>query len=490
MANLADLSANYLDKFERELFVGYERIGGDIVTLLDLTPRDFQDNEMFPLSADKTWWLPSNYKRNPFTMNIQEFPFRGPTGFGQRFTFDMKSVGCGDLLLNTFIQIELDHWLDDTSLMRLESGNYEISSQSTQWAYAESLGSVIIEKAEFMVGDTAIETIDGDFLNVCSFLGDSNTQYGISIDGLGSSPSTQTKPFPTQDRTLYIPLPFFYSRIRLKEAFPLLACKEGSVKIHITLRPFHECVRILRSRRNCITDTPLNTEFILRAVNNIIPSTTITSSRTPPNFKTITLITHAAHTDGDIRQRILRNPFEVLRRDIATFYFEEPMKYMINKSSSDTITVQLPLEVNHPMEEIIWFLRRKGANVQSEWANYSAVLSQEYDSVYNPKTPLLKSASIQLNGVEIINADEQYFRSHLAKKYNSGTSYFKYVYGHSFSSKATHQPTGTLNASKLQSVRLTLHVAALADTWEIKVFVKTLQWIRFQNGMGNPMFQN
>jgi hypothetical protein len=166
------------------------------------------------------------------------------------------------------------------------------------------------------------------------------------------------------------------------------------------------------------------------------------------------------------------------------------MKYMINKSSFDTITVQLPLEINHPMEEIVWFLRRKGANVQSEWTNYSAVLSQDYDSVYNPKTPLLKSASIQLNGVEIINADEQYFRSHLAKKYTSGASYFKYVYGHSFSSKNTHQPTGTLNASKLQSVRLTLHVAALADTWEIKVFVKTLQWIRFQNGMGNPMFQN
>ena len=61
MGTLTDLSANYLDNFERELFVGYERAGGDIVTLLDLTPRDFQDNEYFPLGAEKTWWLPKGH---------------------------------------------------------------------------------------------------------------------------------------------------------------------------------------------------------------------------------------------------------------------------------------------------------------------------------------------------------------------------------------------------------------------------------------------
>ena len=47
----------------------FERSGGDITTLLDLTPRDFQDNHMFPLSADKTWWLPDSTRRlDPFSI--------------------------------------------------------------------------------------------------------------------------------------------------------------------------------------------------------------------------------------------------------------------------------------------------------------------------------------------------------------------------------------------------------------------------------------
>jgi hypothetical protein len=488
MGTLTDLSANYLDTFERELFVGYERAGGDIVTLLDLTPRDFQDNEYFPLSAEKTWWLPKNQTLNPFSLSVQEFPFRGPTAFGQRFTFDVKSVGCGDLLLNTVLQIELGHWLDETTLMRLESGKYHIASDF--WAYAQSLGSVIIEKAELEIGDSTIETIDGDFLNVFFNLQDMNAQFGIGQDGLGTSQPTQQRPFPTQDRTLYIPLPFFFNRIQLKEALPLLACKEGSIRIHVTLRPFHECIQNLSSPRPCVTDTPLGLESTL--TNIMTPFLqNITAQNTIPIFKTIKLVTQAANTDGDIRQRILRTPFEILRRDVSTFSFEEPLKYATNKTSSDTITVQLPLEVNHPMEEFFWFIRRKGTANQSEWTNYSAVLRSEADPIYNPHIPLLKSASIQFNGVEIVNADEQFFRSHLAKKHDVTAAYKNYIYGYSFATNPAHQPSGTLNASRLQTIRLTLNIAFLPnDMWEIKVFVTTLQWLRFQNGMANPMFQN
>lgn len=492
MGTLTDLSANYLDNFERELFVGYERAGGDIVTLLDLTPRDFQDNEYFPLSAEKTWWLPKNQKLNPFSISIQEFPFRGPTAFGQRFTFDLKSVGCGDLLMNTILQIELGHWLDDTTLLRLESGKYTITSDF--WAYARSLGSVIVEKAELEIGDSTIETIDGDFLNMAFSLEDMNAQFGIGIDGLGKqqpTQSTQSRPFPTQDRTLYIPLPFFFSRIKLKEALPLLACREGSVRIHITLRPFHECIQNITSPRPCVTDTPLSSETTITSyLNSVQQTTTVKALATIPQFKTIKLITQAANTDGEMRQKILRTPFEILRRDVSTFYFEEPLKYATNKTSSDTITIQLPLELNHPMEEFAWFIRRKGTANQSEWTNYSAVLASE-ESIYNPPAPLLKSASIQFNGVEIVNANEQFFRSHLAKRYDSSVAYKRYMYGYSFASSVGHQPSGTLNASRLQTIRLNLEVSAVVgDTWEVKVFVTTLQWLRFQNGMANPMFQN
>jgi hypothetical protein len=476
---------------------GFTRPRGDIVTLLDLAPRDMQDNTFNPLSADKTWWLPQDRRIHPFTMCIQQFPFRGPTGFGQRFTFDLKSVSCGDLLFNTVLQIDLDHWLNETDIMRLEGGRYTTSDPSI-WFYANSLGTVILEKAEFEVNDQTIETIDGDFLNVASLLQDLNSQFGLATDGLGRQPlatllhSQANKPFPTQGKSLFIPLPFFFSRIKL-QGFPLLACKEGSVRIHIHLRPFHECVRTLAGRRLSCNDTPLGKSFTVKSRDGL--NETIISTDVIPQFKGIQLITHAAHTDTSIRQKILRKPFENLIRCVATFHFAEPLKYLINKVS-ETIQIQLPLEVNNPIEEIIWFVRRKATANNNEWTNYSATMSAELDPVYNPMRPLLHSASIQFNGLDIIKGEEQWFRRHIALKHPGGAaSYENYIYGYSFSQNpGAFQPSGTVNASRLQSVRLTLGITpptgAYELEWEVKVFVIGLQWLRFQEGLTNLMYMD
>jgi hypothetical protein len=459
-----------------------------------------QDNTFTPLSADKTWWLPSDRRIHPFTMCVQQFPFRGPTGFGQRFTFDLRSVSCGDLLFNTVLQIDLGHWLNDTDIMRLEGGKYT-TTDPNMWFYANSLGTVILEKAEFEVNDQTIETVDGDFLNVASLLfQDMNSQYGMAADGLGREPlstllrSPANKPFPTQGKSLFIPLPFFFSRNKL-QGFPLLACKEGSVRIHIHLRPFHECVRTLAGRRMNCKDTPLGKTFSVKFNQEIETDDIIIASETVPQFKCIQLITHAAHTDTTIRQKILRKPFETLIRCVSIFHFDEPLKYILNKTASDTIQIQLPLEVNNPIEQIIWFVRRKAVENNNEWTNYSATMSAELDPVYNPLRPLLQSASIQFNGIDIVKDDEAWFRRHISLKNPGGAAaYENYIYGYSFSQNPrAFQPSGTANASRLQSVRLTLGITPPTTyevDWEVKVFVIGLQWLRFQQGLTNLMYMD
>ena len=488
--------------------IGFSRPGGDITTLLDLTPRDVQDNEFTPLNAEQTFWLPDQTRRlRPFSLTIQPFPFRGPTAFGQRFTFDLGSVTCGDMLQSAVVQIDLGHWLSDTAILRFQAGTYDYPTRDgnyvdSPWFYANSLGSVILQKAEFEVDDQTLEVLDGDFLNTTSLLfQDINSQYGFAADGLGRIPLTQlnatpvAKPYPTPSGTLFIPLPFFFQRTRLQECFPLLACKEKTVRIHITLRPFAECVRKLSGRRSACDETPLNKSFaVINTQGNLNIEETLTTSIAEPKFKNLQLITYAYHTNGLMRTRILRDPFEIMTRVVNTFDFSEPLKYLTNKTSSDRIQVQLPLETNHPMEEIIWFVRRKATANNNEWTNYSAVTTSEYDPVYNPFRPLLVQAQIQLNGVELVKAEEQWFRQHISKKHKGGAAaYFSYLYGYSFAKHpAEHQPSGTANASRLQSVRLTLDIAppggSYEQDWEVKVFVISLQWFRFQDGICNRMF--
>lgn len=477
---------------------------GDITTLLDLAPRDTQDNEYTPLSAEKTWWLPKKNRTRPFSLSVQQFPVRGPAAFGQRFAFDLGSVTSGDILFNTVLQIELGHWFDETTLMRFDAGTlhletpYEGKYGQDIWLYANSLGSVILEKASLEIGDQVIEEVDGDFLKVASLLmSDPNNHYGVAVDGLGARPLKQAihSLFPNQNRSIFVPIPFFFQRSKLEESLPLLACRDGTIRINITLRPFSECVRRVFGRRNTCTDTPLNKSLLLFKGYLFDREEIFTNtSTTIPQFKKVQLITYGANLDGTIRNNILRDPFESMIRVCNTFTFSEPLKYSTNKTASDVIQVQLPLEVNDPVEEIIWFIRRKATHNNNEWTNYSAVTEIEYDPIYNPLRPLLHKAAIQLNGTEIIYKEEQWFRQHIALAHKGGgASYESFIYGYSFATHpAQHQPSGTINASRLQSIRLTLDVGVpggrYEQDWEVKAFVISLQWLRFQNGLANKMF--
>jgi hypothetical protein len=107
---------------------------------------------------------------------------------------------------------------------------------------------------------------------------------------------------------------------------------------------------------------------------------------------------------------------------------------------------------------------------------------------------LLVSAKIQANGIEIIQKDESWFRSHISRAHRGGkVAYDAHIYGYSFArNPGEHNPTGSINASRLNSLRLTLDVKApggSSDTeWEVHVYVFAFQWLRFENGLCSKVF--
>lgn len=504
---------------------------GDITTLLDLTPRDEQDAEFTPLDTERTWWQPDTERRlHPFTMSLQNFPLRGPAAWGQRVTFDLGSVSCGDILLGTVLQLQLSHWFPPAIVQGFL--NQTLATQyknlGDSWHYANSIGSILVARAELEIGDTTIEIIDSDSISIVSALWPSlNTITGIATDGYGRVPSIYLqgtsatrvptrfqpanipseefwapRPFPTQDGTVLVPLPFFFSRVRLQEGLPLLSIREGDARIHITFRDFHDCVRQLRGYRDACDSTPLGSQLPLYDISPenpisfpVAPAQAIT---VPPPFQTVQLLTYAANVHGSVRQALLRQPHEILFRELRAFHFAEPLSYTVSARTADTIAVQLPLDLNHPVEELVWFVRRKAVSINNEWTNFGSVLARDIDPVFNPQTPLLHSAKIQINGVDIVEGDEAWFRRHIAEAHKGGAlAYESYIYGYSFSKMpGAHQPNGTVNMSRTSSVRLLLDVrpptALHGETmeWEVKVFVIGCQWLRFQNGIANRMFMS
>ena len=477
---------------------GLKRPAGDITTLIDLAPRDRQDNDFFPLQTQETWFTRDPERRlMPSVPVVADFPFRGPAAFGQRFTFDIGSIPCGDVLTGCAIQIRLSHWLDLTTQLAIQTGTLAYENPLDAWFYCNSLGTALIEKAELEIDGVTIEELDGDFCNAWSLLAaDYNTQIGVALDHLGkvSVPKLLSWPptriFPTEDGILHCSLPFFFSRVKYQEALPMIAMKEGLARIHVTFRPFTEVLRQARGFRDSCTSTPTGTT--LQFVDTTVPflrPVPIAAVISDPGLDSVRLITFGSILDGKMREAMMRHPFEVLHRLLQTFYFAEPLKYTIAKTGVDRVRVQLPLEANHPLEEIVWFVRRKDVLLNNEWTNYSSVLEKEYDATYNAPEPLLISAAIQVNGVTLVEAEEGYFRELGARTHHGGIAPYKaFVYCYPFARHPSeHQPSGTLNASRVQSLRLVLDVKGGAE-WEVKVFCLGLNWLRFQNGLANKMF--
>jgi len=483
--------------------LGGKRPLGDSTTVLDLADRDEMDDDIFPMSSEKSWFTRNSERRTlNYSSVIQEFIAKGSTSFGGRLVFELGSVKACDLLFSVALQIRLGHWFPPSIVEQIQNGLLTYANPEEAWFYANSLGSCLISKAEFLLEDQVLETVDGNFANLFGLLfTDVNTQFGVGVDANGrvGIPDLINWPdnrvFPTSNGFISCILPFSFQRIRLRNGFPLISCKEGTVRVAITLRPFSECVRIASGIRATCNDTPLGKSFVFD-VQGGGPQQTIVASSVVPEFQDARLVTYGMLLDGKLRQAALKAPFDRLFREIQPFSFTEPAKYVVNVPAKGVVRLQLPLEVNGPLEEILWFIRRKAVSVNNEWTNYSNRLESEYNPITGPFQSMLVHGSLQVNGIPLIEAEGDYFRRDAAKRHKGGVvAYNNFIYGYCFAiAPGLQNPSGWMNASRSSDVRLRLDIRPPGGNedleFEVVVYCISLNWVRFENGIANKVFSS
>jgi hypothetical protein len=111
------------------------------------------------------------------------------------------------------------------------------------------------------------------------------------------------------------------------------------------------------------------------------------------------VITYCGLVDGSVRDAYIQKPFEQLTRLVTWSHFDEPYKFLASKTNSDTdtIDISLPLELNHPTQEIIWVFRRKGVAINNEWANFTPLVETQRNPIRVPKEWLVY-ATLRVNG--------------------------------------------------------------------------------------------
>jgi len=489
---------------------------GDVTTVLDLASRNAQDDYFFPIDSANSWFHRAPYTSYPATMSHQEFTHKGTANWGGRLTFELGALQMGDLLQSVGLQIRLGHWYSEAVRAGMADGTYVVDLSSNPWTYVNSLGTSIIEYAAFEVGDQTIEYLDGAFVKAYSALiPDANMLFGFSTDGYGitslanvannTAMMNPNRPFPTQDGVYFCLLPFSFMRTRQKEVFPLVACAEGSVRVHVQLRNFADCVRSSQGFRESCTSTPLGltTNFFIPALDT---SAQFINSTVIPPIQDFRVLTYTALVSDAVRSAYIHKPFEQLTKFSSRFYFDEPYKYLTNKTNanSDTIEISLPLELNHPTQEIFWVFRRKAANINNEWFNYAPIVETQYNPVSVPMG-WLTYATLRVNGLVVEQAPGEWWRQSIAKHHKGGwNAWASYLYGYSFAiDPDIHQPTGSINMSRSSSIRLDLKVkvpqgvpvpsgfdADVSQGWEVFVYAIHLNWLRFENGICQKLFED
>lgn len=469
---------------------------GEIKKLVSLVDRTAFDEFLYPANEKNTKFQPTAKPYHVFSHETLVLPLSGRPDWGQRMTFTMPYPWQGDFLTSITLRIKPASWYNGTQLRHIgnELGDFVPIQPQTMWIWAQNLGSSAIQFVEMEVNGVIVESFSGDWINVYNktHLNDSEALGVDDATGSYTSPTLQNI-YASEDGYIYCPLPFWFSKY-LNAAFPLLSCSQlCPVRFHVTLRPFDEVIRkIAVPKEPC--ELPMGVEFDIRDYNfpfTKIRTLTIDSSR--PGLEEVDVLCEMAHVDGELRKTYIESPHEILMYPVVETVFSEPLKYVVNTTSKDTIRIQLPIVANGPIKQLLFFVRRKAVAKYNEWSNYGAVLTGEIDPVWNPDRPLLERAQLQVGAALWADEDERWWRSTSNLIMPGGIrGYGNYIYGYSFANNPSEfSPSGSINASRVDMrLNLTVRPPDADAEWTVHVYVIGTNWMRFQNGIANQMFMD
>jgi hypothetical protein len=500
----------------------------DIKRLVDLVDRGPEDDYFFPASANTTLFRRTWSHYHNAVQEIVELGYMGHCAWGSRITVPLRAKESGDLLQWLCLRLKPRSWLGADLESKFRAGTWNYADVSAGWMWAGGLGSVAIAKVEWEIGDAVVEQWPGEWMDVWSRRAVDLGRGGVwDADLYGSVPApllrdTGRDPWtavsPTEDGYVYCWLPLTFLR-RPQTAFPLIAVGEHTeVKVHITLRPFAEVVRRRAVARTTCDETPVGS--IVRVVDQTGATPIPWDVRLPgraPDFEEVAVLAGVVHLEDPLRGSYMRDPFEMMYEPVTHSVFDVPDKVAVESDSGSgaTVTMQCPLpELNGPVRELVFFLRRKGVTAYNEWTNYGVLLEPELVATvrehipgnarsglrglleeFPTQRPLLQRARLMVDNAVFRDEAEAWWRYESALQLPGGVRLSGgMVYGHQFGDAARWmpddlQPAGTVNASR-STLRLDLDVLPVSGGWEVHVFAVGVNWMRFVGGLVGPLFKD
>lgn len=377
-----------------------------------------------------TFWKSVHRRHTLFAVEPIKQDINGSVGFGRKFTVSIAKNG--DLLHRIMLEITLP----DLGQL-VESLSPELRDTFTV-QYRRNVGLYLLKNIELDIGGQKIERHTSEWLDCWLNLTTPDSKKQGLMDMIGHDPSS-----PTFDRTLYVPLQFFFNR-HAGLALPLVAMTFHDVKLHFELRSFTEC--ILVGEKNP-TLTSQQTRAVISYQKQLLLDNLLAKLETSSDPMIFDVYADMVFLDTMERKHFSSKEHEYLIEQTQYLGQELVTPYEVNK--------KVPIPFVNPVKELVWV--------------YTSNISQKDPLQY---LDILKEMKIMMNGNERLSSRKgKYFKTVQPWQHHTAIP-DKAIYVYSFGTAPEEwQPSGTTNFTKLESAHLWMN----------------LDWSKYIDASGNAM---
>jgi hypothetical protein len=434
------------------------------------------------------------YRRHTnFAIEAIQQTFNGTAGYGQ--TVNCQISRNGDLINRVYLQVTLPK-IDITSANQIAG----VGARYVNYIGLRLIKSVLIE-----IGGQQIDKHYSDWLYIWNELSlPRGKRYGY--DTMVGADKDITSSNTT---TLYIPLEFWFCR-NVGLALPLIALQYHEVKIKIDFETKDNCLMTLTAEGDT-TD-----EKFVQGSDGAVKELT-----------DVSLWVDYIFLDTDERRRFAQLSHE---------YLIEQLQFTGTETLGAGTTTRVKLNFNHPCKELIWVAKPNNYIKKASWYNYTdtdkvdlttSIITEAYprakpdyitdfnssnymagfnftNSTGSPiaSTPFEKTI-LQLNGNDRFSIRDgtyfslvQPFQHHTNIPSNPGINVYSFAL-----KPEDHQPSGTLNMSRIDTATLMVTTKtglvtgftgnATATAYDgINIYAINYNVLRILSGMGGLAYSN
>ena len=339
-------------------------------------------------------------------------------------------------------------------------------------ALVPNFGHKLLKTIELEIGGQRIDKHYSEWLYIWNELSlPVGKRDGYNVMVGANARNLSTKLTNGQKYELYVPLEFWFCR-NVGLALPLIALQYHEVKINIEYES--DVLMVDKSATN-FTFEEETKPLVSGMVYN--PNITLTGS---VKLEEATLWVDYIFLDTDERRRFAQLSHEYLIEQLQFTGADS-----ITGGTTDSMK-SIRMNFNHPCKELVWTIKDTTAGVY--WNNYSsAVRGNDHLDSANPVT----NAKIMLNGNDrFATRKGDYFT--LVQPYqhheNTPDKYHQGINVYSFALKPEeHQPSGTLNMSRIDTAVLSL---SSSISGVISIYAVNYNVLRILSGMGGLAYSN